>query len=39
MILGSVDKMGLEHGESILMAGGRQVEGPGNRGWEGRWDV
>ena len=40
MILGSVDKMGLKHGESILMAGGRQVEGPGKGGWEeGRGDV
>ena len=35
-----LDKMGLEHGESILMAGGRQVEGPGKGGWEeGRGDV
>ena len=40
VILGSVDKMGLKHGESILMAGGRQVEGPGKGGWEeGRGDV
>ena len=40
MIPGSVDEMGLEHGESIRVAGGRQVEGPGKGGWEGgRWGV
>ena len=39
-IPGDVDKMNLEHGECILVAGGKQVEGPGKGGWEeGRWDV
>ena len=40
VIPGSVDEMGLEHGESIRVAGGRQVEGPGKGGWDGgRWGV